>query len=154
MADPEPATDPIGAAPSPDAGVSRYCLGSRRRDLLAAVVATLLVLAGSPFLRVYHRITLVDVSVVRIEPDGRRIPMPTPSSLWNRGARSLVAQRSVRAAVRAADLRIQQVMRSDPAIAAAPPGTRFEWVIRYSENSARLDRSAVHVYPAPADAPR
>jgi hypothetical protein len=155
MADTEPATNPITAAPPSDAGASRHSsLGSRRRDLLAAAVLALLVLAGSPFLRVYHRITVMDVSVVRIEPDGRRIPIPTPSSLWNPGVRVLAAQRSPGAAVRAADLRIRQVMRSDPAIAAAPPGTRFEWLIRYSENSAGLDRSALYVYPAPAEAPR
>jgi hypothetical protein len=151
MADEDPSTVPV---PPPGATASRYCLGSRRRDLLAAILSASLVLAGSPLLPVYHRIVLMDVSLVRIEPDGRRIPMRTPSSLWSPAARSLATQRSPSAAVRAVDLRIRQVMRSDPAIAAAPPGTRFEWVIRYSKNSARLDRSAVYVYPGPADVPR
>jgi hypothetical protein len=112
------------------------------------------VLAGSPFLRVYYRVTVMDLSVVRIESDGRRSPVPTPSSIWNPAARVRAARRPPSTTVRALDLRIQQLMRGDPAIAAAPPGTLFEWTIRYSENSTRLDRRMVYLYAVSADVAR
>jgi hypothetical protein len=154
MADPERPLDPSPAVPAAPAGASRYCLGSRQRDLLAVVLLTLLVLAGSPFLRVYHRVTLIDLSVVRIEPDGRRTALPTPPSLRRGPGRPWAEQRGTAAAIGALEARIQRLMRADPAIATAPPGTRFEWTIRYSKNSTRLDRTAVYLYSVPADVTR
>jgi hypothetical protein len=154
MVDPERALDPIHAASAPAAEASRYCLGSRRRDLLALGVLALLVLAGSPFVCVYHRVTLMELSIVRIEPDGRRTPMPTPPSLSRRPARPWAVQRGPASAVRGLEARVRRLMRAEPAFATAPPGTRFEWTIRYSENSARLDRSAVYFFSVPADVTR
>lgn len=154
MADPERALDPIHAASATTAEASRYCLGSRRADLLAVGALALLVLAGAPFVCVYHRVTLMDLSVVRIEPDGRRTAMSVPSSLGHRRARPWAVQRGPAAAVRALEARIRRLMRADPAMATAPPGTRFEWTIRYSENSTRLDRAAVYLSSAPADGAR
>jgi len=154
MMEPQRVPDAILTSPATAAARSGYCLGSRRRDLLAVALWTLLVLAGSPFLRAYHRVTVMDLSVVRIEPAGQRTPMATPPALWNRAARGGAARKTPAAAVQALEQQIRQLMRSDLAIASAPPGTRFEWTIRYSENSVRLDRSAVYVYAVPTDVPR
>ncbi len=154
MPDPERALDPIHAASATAVEASRYCLGSRRADLLATGVLALLVLAGSPFVCVYHRITLLDVSVVSIAPDGRRTAMPVPPSLGHRRARPWAVQQGPAAAVRALEARIRRLTRAEPAMATAPPGTRFEWTIRYSENSTRLDRTAVYLSSLPADGAR
>jgi hypothetical protein len=152
--DPERARHAIHTPPAAGGQAFRYCLGSRRRDLLAVALSALLVLAGSPSLRVYGRVTVMDLSVMRIEPDGRRTPVAPPAWIWSRAARARAARRRPRATLRTLELRIQQVMRGDPAFAAAPPGTRFEWTIRYSENSARLDRTVVYLHPVPADVSR
>lgn len=155
MADSERGLDPTHAASATAAETFRYCLGSRRGDLLAVGVLALLVLVGSPFVSVYHRVTLLDLSVVRIEPDGRRTVMSIPPSLWHRRpARPWAVQREPTAAVRALEARIRRLTRADPAMATAPPGTRFEWTIRYSENSTRLDRTAVCVSSVLADGAR
>ena len=146
--------DPIQTAPGTAGESGRYCLGSRRRDLLAAVLSALVVLAGSPFLRVYHRITVMDLTVVRIETDGRRTPVPTPSSIWNAVARLKASRRTPGATLRTLERGIQQVMQDDPAIASAPAGTRFEWIVRYSENNVRLDRVVVYQYSMPTDVAR
>ena len=154
MADPERALDPIHAASVTAAEASRYSLGSRRADLLAAGVLALLVLAGSPFVCVYHRVTLMDVSVVRIEPGGRRTAVSTPSRLGHRRAGPWAVPRGPAAALRALEARIHRLMRAEPAMATAPAGTRFEWTIRYSGNSTRLDRTAVYLSSVPADGAR
>lgn len=132
------------------AGTSRYSLGCRRRDLLAAALLALLVLAGSPFLVVYHRVALIDVHLVRIEPDGQRTSMPVPPPLGNRAPGNWVTHRAPARAVRALEARIRRLIHDDPGFVAAPPGTRFEWTIRYSENSLHLDRRVVYSYPVPA----
>jgi hypothetical protein len=150
--DPERVLDPIRATSATAAETRRYCLGSRRRDLFALVALVLIVLAGSPWLAVYHHVTLLDVSVVRIEPDGRRTAIPTPP-LWRPPARRWAVPRGSLAAIRALEGRIHRVMRADPAIATAPPGTRFEWTVRYSENGTRLDRS-VQFHTVPSDVAR
>ena len=154
MPDPERALDPSHAASATAVEASRYSLGSRRADLLAAGVLALLVLAGSPFVGVYHRLTVLDVSLVSIGPDGRRTALSVPPSLGHRRAYPWAVQRGPAAAVRALEARIDRLMRADPAMATAPTGTRFEWTIRYSENSARLDRTAVYLSSVPADVPR
>jgi hypothetical protein len=149
MADPERVLDPIHAGPAPAVEAAGYCLGSGRRDLLAAAMLAILVLAGSPFVCVYYRVTLLDVSVVRIEPDGQRTALPTlPPFGRNTGRPWAVPSGSV-AALRALKGWIHWLMRVDP-MATVPPGTRFEWTIRYSENSSSLDRT-VYLHSVPAD---
>src|SRR5687768_13806526 len=52
--------------------------GSRRSDrlLFFSVLGVLIVL--SPALRVYYQVTVAEVSVDRVPPDGRRVALETP----------------------------------------------------------------------------
>jgi hypothetical protein len=143
----EPVAGPALEAP-------RSCLGSRRRDLLAAALATVLVLGTSPFLAVYHRVTVMELRLVRLEPDGRRIPMPTPAWGRGKGGRPAAWPSAPRAALGTVERRMQRLIREDPAMAAAAPGTRVELTVRYSENGTGLDRAAHYMYWVPAGAAR
>ena len=103
------------------------------------------VVVSAPALRVYHRITVIDLTVVRIDPDGSRHPLPTPDDVWERRRRGRLAQQRPADMLRMLEDAIRRFGREDPSMAAAVAGTRFEWTIRYSENTPRLDRQAVIV---------
>lgn len=95
----------------------------------------------SPRLRVYYRVTVVDVSVERIDLDGTRHALATPGPLQRLGHgywRSDEVEHGARK-------RIDRLMRDARFLRDAPPGTRFQWLVRWSENSARLDQRALIV---------
>jgi hypothetical protein len=146
--DPHRTLDPMRSIVATAGEIASYSLGSRPRDLVAVGLLTLLVLVSSPALRVYHRVTVMDLSVVRIESDGRRSPEPAPSAIWNAGARVSAAHRPPGKTIDALKRQIDGVMRDDPLRAALAPGGRIEWIIRYSENNTRLDHTVVLSYPA------
>ena len=130
--------------------MSRYATSSRRGDLVAFGLLAGWIVATAPLLRVYHRVTAFQVALVRVEPDGRRVRLSTPEPV--RRAWPLAYREP---AVALAGLRqvIRRYGREDPGIAAAAPGTRFEWTIRWSANSLRLDREVTILHGA-AGAPR
>jgi len=140
---------PSGTAGVPPARA--FCLGTRSRDLTACAVLAVLVLAGAPLLAVYYRATATEVAVVRIDPGGRRTPVPVPRSFWRDGLRTRVIRARPAEAMGILQQRIETIMRGHRDFARAHPGTQYEWTIRYSDSHPRLDRRAVHVHPAPGD---
>jgi hypothetical protein len=95
---------------------------------------------------VYHDVTVVDVVVTRVGPDGHRHVLATPAKFARPGSGTL-APESVADTLRPA---IDAHMRGSQWARDAPPGTRFEWTIRWSRDSVRLDHEHRHVWEVPA----
>jgi hypothetical protein len=115
---------------------------------------TLLVVLLAPTVRVYSRVTVAEVTLTRIDPDGTRQALPVPAEVWGDGRRRIAARQRPAAMLQSQEALIRRFMATDPRPAASPPGTRFEWRIRYAENSTRLDRAVVIVVPAHGVEPR
>ena len=127
-----------------------YALKDRRLDLLAFAVILAFLVATCFTLRVYYRITVYEVDVVRIDPDGARVELPTPESideliLWHLPPRSVLTH---------LETSIDRLQREGAWSADLARGSRFEWTVRYSFNSLALDQSQVFSYPEAAPARR
>ncbi len=134
------------------AGGSRYALGARRWDLTACAALALLAIVASLGLRVYYRVTLAEVTLVRVDPNGAHHVLPVPDAVWGTAQRSQAARQRPAEMLRALEAQIRDFMATAPLAASAPLGARFEWRIRYSENTLRLDREATVVFVARAGA--
>ena len=120
-----------------------FVLGNRRRDLLVAGGILAFLLAGSFIMRVYYRITVYEVEVVRVAVDGSRTPIPTPEHiaqlrLWHLTPPELLDTLESQLNLLHQDGRWQRSI-SD--------GAHFEWTVRYSYNSPDLDESRVFQFP-------
>jgi hypothetical protein len=114
---------------------------------MGAVLA--LILVSAPALPVYTRVTVYDVRVVRIDAAGARTVIPTPRALSRPSRLALGKPDGVVAEL---ERRIERSMRTESPFAL--PGVSYEWTIRWSQNSARLDRSKVFTRPGGASEPR
>ena len=115
---------------------------------MGAVLAFILV--SAPALPVCSRVTVYDVRVVRVDPGGTRTVIPTPRALSRPSRLALDNPDDV---VPELERRIEHSMRTESPFASAP-GAQYEWTIRWSKNSARLDRSKVLTRPGGAVEPR
>ena len=118
-----------------------FVTGSRRGDILLFLFLACLVLVTSYRLRVYFQVTVLKTSVFQISPDGSRRLLPTPDEFhqtWSPHEPSTAISRL--------EAMISAYMRDLPLISKVKPGTRFEWVIRYSYNSRRLDHQHTIVF--------
>ncbi len=121
-----------------------FVIGSRRRDYLLFLLLACFVVITSYRLRVYFRVTVAEVSVVRVASDGTRQTLPTPeqcSRLWSATLPSPVFLERLEHCIR-------MYMHESLLLRQAESGTRFEWVIRYAYNSTRLDQQRVIVFAA------
>lgn len=116
---------------------------SKRVDL--GIFALLLVLSvvGSARLRVYYDVMVGDVHMVRILPDGARELLPTPARFRRVGG--FISQEQL---VEELQQRITHYMHAVATRPVAAPGTRYEWTIRWSKDSLRLDNAQVLVFTA------
>jgi hypothetical protein len=119
--------------------------GSRACDLLIAlaILATMLLL--TPRLRVYFNVTVVDVSLAQIAPDGRHISIPTPAEFEHIGDGYWPGDTLVSKLKPKIDTYMVRSTQANP----VPAGTRFEWTVRWSENSRRLDHADLITWDAP-----
>jgi hypothetical protein len=109
--------------------------------VLLFVLGVLLIAGASKRLIVYHAVTLVDVQLVRIAPDGTRASLSTPPALRSRGG--LLPPRALLTRLRGA---IRGYMRDAAPLASAPVGTRYEWVVYYDSNTMTLGRRHTIVF--------
>jgi hypothetical protein len=123
--------------------------GSRRLDALAFVFLACLIVATSyGRLRVYYQVTVWDLTLSRLTPDGTRQVLPTPGQL----RRSFLATEAPESAIAGLERAIGAHMRSRELRASDHPGARYEWRIRYSHNNLSLDQQRVLVFePNAAD---
>jgi hypothetical protein len=121
---------------------------SPARDLLIFVALLVVMLLLSERLRAYYAVTIVDVTVARILPNGREETLPTPRVFARPGEGFWRPEKVV-------DLlkgQIENYMRSSAWSSEAPAGTRFVWTIRWTRNSTRLDQQYRYVWRADATA--
>ena len=119
-----------------------YALGSRSRDLAAFGLVLVFLLGTSFTLRVYYRITVYEIELVRVAPDGSRTLLETPESihalqLWHLPPESVLAHLEEHFSDLAAGNRWRVDLLT---------GHRLEWTVRYSFNSAAMDRRRVLLY--------
>jgi hypothetical protein len=107
-----------------------------------------LILVTAPALPVYTRVTVYDVRVVRMDAAGGRTEIPTPRPLARPSRLALGRPESVVAEL---ERRIEHAMRTEAPFSSA--GASYEWTIRWSRNSARLDQSKVLMRPGGMRAP-
>jgi hypothetical protein len=102
------------------------------------------VLATSYRLRVYFRVTVAEVSVVRVASDGTHQVLPTPEQCrrlwWATQPPAVFLERLEHC--------IRTYMHESPLLFHTEPGARVEWVIRCAFNSTRLDQQRVIVFTA------
>jgi len=109
---------------------------SRRIDLALFVCILLWMLLFSPRLRVYFATTVVEVSIEEIQPNGTRRPLITPDNFVRLGAGYWKGDSLVERVTPMIDAHMKQ---SDW-LREAPRGTRYEWTLRWSDNSTKLDQ--------------
>jgi hypothetical protein len=112
--------------------------GSLAIDLVAFGLLASVLLVSAPRLRVYHRITVMDVRLERVWPDGSTEPVEVPRQIGSRRLSLL----SAADAVPELSAFIRAYAATDPMVRDAVPGTRFRWTVTYGQNSPRLDRTS------------
>lgn len=130
--------DPERTTPTEPSRPLVTATGSKPLDLAVFGALVLLLLVSTPRLRVYHRITVMEVRVERVYPDGTTHAIATPNAV---GTRRLALTTPDAALPRLSD-QIRQYMRTSPMMREAVPGERVRWTIRYAYNSPQLDREA------------
>jgi hypothetical protein len=121
-----------------------WAFGSRRVDLALFVTILLLMIVLSPRLCVYYGVTVYEISIEEIRPNGDQRTLATPEEFERLGAGYW----------RGKDLakklppRISEYMHNSDWPKNAPAGTRYEWNVRWSENSTRLDQADRVVWKA------
>lgn len=127
-----------------DAATHPWAFGSRKVDFLLFISILLLMIVLAPRLRVYYSVTVYDISITEIQPDGTRKELPAPAELKRLGngywkGESLVKRLSPR---------ISEYMQQSDWPTAAPAGTRYEWDLRWSDESTTLDHADRIVWEA------
>ena len=120
---------------------------SPARDLVIFMALFAVMLLLSERLRVYYAVTVVDVTVARILPNGRLETLPTPLVFARPGEGYWRPEKVV-------DLvkpQIENYMRSSAWSSEAAAGTRFVWTIRWARNSTRLDQQYRYIWKADAE---
>jgi hypothetical protein len=95
-------------------------------------------------MRVYHQITVWELSLTAVAPDGARQALPTPDHL----RQSFQATFDPEGALASLERDIRLYMQRQQATEQLGPDARFEWLIRYSHNSAALDQQRRLVFGA------
>jgi hypothetical protein len=112
-----------------------FVTGSRRLDLVLLAALAAVLLGSLPRLRVYYAVTLTEVHVVHVAPDGVRRELRTPEPF-----RQPRPGRMPPPALLAALEREIRAFMAGPEGRALAPGGRVDWIIRWAYNSTRLDR--------------
>jgi hypothetical protein len=118
-----------------------FVTGSRRYDLLIFIVLACLVIATSYRLRVYYRVTVFEVSVVRVDPDGTRRALQTPEQF-----RKMSSADKPSKVIPGLESGIREYVSNHSSSLQTESGTRLEWTIRYSFNSRLLNEKHVIVF--------
>jgi hypothetical protein len=137
--------------------------GARWSDLLLCLLLACLIVGTSGRLRVYFRVFVAEVSVARVDADGRRHPLPTPEAFRRVGSPTPSPPAALERLVRRIESHASPSGvhtfhaspdasgpdASRPPRAGLPHEPRIVWTIRYSFDSARLDRTRVVAFGGP-----
>ncbi len=117
--------------------MARPITGSRAGDVVLALLILATIIALAPRLRVYFSVTMVDVSLERVMSDGTREALATPVEFKQVGDGYWPGD----AVVSKLRPKIDAYMSSSTLATTAPAGTKFDWTIRWSEDSLKLDHT-------------
>ena len=121
-----------------------YVTRSKYVDLIIFTVLLCIIFATSYRLRVYYQFTVADVRLVRINPDGDRIIIPTPNFIHSYGL--VTQQPSIMWNL--VEKTISNSMKEYLENYDVENGTQFDWIIRYSNNSFDLDKERIITFKA------
>ena len=119
-----------------------YVTRSKYVDLIIFTVLLCIIFATSYRLRVYYQFTVADVRLVRINPDGDRIIIPTPNFIHSYGL--VTQQPSIMWNL--VEKTISNSMKEYLENYDVENGTQFDWIIRYSNNSFDLDKERIIIF--------
>jgi len=118
-----------------------FVTGSRQYDLLIFIVLACFVIVTSYRLRVYYQVTVFEVSVVRVDPEGARRVLQTPEQF-----RKMSSVDKPSKVIPSLESGIREYVSNHSSSLQTEPGTRLEWIIRYSFNSGLLNQQRVIVF--------
>jgi hypothetical protein len=124
---------------------TRPISGSKARDVILAALILTAMLLLAPRLRVYFQVTAVDIALEQVLPDDTRVALVTPDQFQKVGEGYWPAD----AVISNLRPKIDAYMKQSALPAAAPSGTRFDWTIRWSQNSMKLDHTEHIVWEVP-----
>ena len=112
-----------------------YITGSKKTDIIAFIVLVCLILVTSYRIRVYYRVTVAEVQLVRVNPDGEVIWVPTDNIV----RLFALASRPPKVIWDSLDYITELYVRNYLKFYKVEPGTQFKWTITYSHNSTVLE---------------
>jgi len=115
---------------------------SKKVDLALLLVLFLVLLVGTPFLKVYYSIVVTDIKVIHTLPDGSRKHLPSPTVF----KKNWLAGKSPDFVLEDLENRIGIYTKSSGWYLFhlyKTPNAKIEWIIKYSHNSTKLDRVKV-----------
>jgi len=116
-----------------------FVSGSKKFDYALFLIMLVILLAGTYFLRVYYIVTVTEVKVFYTSPNGIQENLPTPPQF----KKDPWAAHSPGSVLENLEIRIGEIMFRYEAYLYKNPGAQIEWVIKYSHNSTKLDRTKV-----------
>jgi hypothetical protein len=119
-----------------------FVTSSKKVDLTLFLAMFLVLLSGSSFLRVYYSVVVTDIKIIHTLPDGSTKFLPSPPAF-----------KKNRLAVLSPDFLLEDLeTRIDIHTKSSgwylfhlykTPNAKIEWIIKYSHNSVKLDRTKV-----------
>lgn len=111
-------------------------------DLILIVLFLIFLISTSYFLRVYYRVTVTDIEIIYTSPEGTVRDLRTPAAFKKNG----LAASSPDELLEDLEVGINKYMQTSGwyfNYLYKIPKARIDWTIRYSYNSADLDRKKV-----------
>lgn len=110
---------------------SPYITGSKKTDIIAFIVLVCLILVTSYRIRVYYQVTVAEVKLVRVNPDGKVIGIPTKNIV----RLFALASSPPKVIWKSLDYITESYVKNYLKSNTVEPGTQFNWTITYSHNS-------------------
>ncbi len=108
-----------------------YITGSKKTDIIAFIVLVCLILVTSYGIRAYYQVTVAEVKLVRVNPDGKVIGIPTKNIVRLFGLASSPPKVIWKSLDYITESYVKNYLKSN----TVEPGTQFNWTITYSHNS-------------------
>lgn len=116
-----------------------YVTRSKYFDLIIFALLLSVIIVTSYRLRAYYQFTYTKVTLVRMNPDGKRINNPVPNFIQSYG----LARLQPKIMWGLVEKIIRTYMKKPLESNKVKDGTRFDWIIRYSYNSFKLDKERI-----------
>jgi len=124
-------------------GAGNTCvISSIRLDVSILISCLILIIATSYFLRVYYRVTVIDIRIEYTTAEGTTTTFPRPAKF----RKNRLAVSSTERLFRSLEEEIKKYMKSSGwylYYLYKEPGAHIDWIINYSYNSTDLNNQRV-----------